>query len=211
MIQEEEEEDLLRIMLMNKTKERIIVGVDEVGRGSLFGPVFAGAVILNKSAENFLLEAGLKDSKKLSSSKRELLSRLIRKYAISWGLGQASNNTIDRLGIRDATELAMVRALQKIHKPFDVVLVDGILPIKIWKGEQKSIPKGDSLYPSISAASVIAKVNHDSLIRRIAKQFPDYELEKNVGYGTKSHRSGLKKLGATKLHRQSFLSKIISI
>ena len=191
------------------TKKQI-VGVDEVGRGSLFGPVFAGAVVLNKNIEKVLIKAGLKDSKKLTYRKRNMLFHIIKKNAIDWGIGQASHKEIDTLGIRRATEIAMIRALQKISEPIDMVLVDGILPISIWEKKQKTIIRGDSIYPSIAAASVIAKVYRDELVKRISKAFPNYDIYNNVGYGTKNHRQALIKLGATKLHRISFLSKIIN-
>ena len=113
------------------------------------------------------------------------------------------------MGIRGATELAMIRALQKINRPYDIVLIDGILPIRGWEGKQKTIVKGDSTYACISAASVLAKVARDSLIKRIAIKFPEYELERNFGYGTAFHRKALIRIGSSKLHRESFLTKII--
>ena len=205
---EEEEEDLQPVIPVNKVNDHI-AGVDEVGRGSLFGPVFAAAVILNQPAESLLLAAGLKDSKKLSFKKRSLLTPLIKENSSDWGLGQASNREIDKLGIRHATELAMLRALQRISIEIDLVLVDGILPIKIWKGQQETLIAGDNICTSISAASVIAKEYRDCLIRRIGKNYPGYLLEKNFGYGTKDHRNALVKLGPTRLHRMTFLSKIL--
>ena len=185
-----------------------IVGVDEVGKGALFGPVFAGAVILESDAETTLLEAGLKDSKALTSKKRASLSPLIQEKAKDWGLGQASAQEIDSIGIRKATELAMLRALQKLQNPIDIVLVDGVLPIRIWNGEQKTLVHGESKSAAIAAASVLAKEARDSLIKRLSNQYPEYGLTSNVGYGTKLHREILIAFGPTPLHRQSFLSKI---
>ena len=112
------------------THKYLIAGVDEVGKGCLFGPVFAGAVILSKTNESKLLSQGLKDSKKLSQRKRYKLVPLIKENSIAWSLGQASAREIDRIGIREATEKAMVRALEKFSSPPDLILVDGILPTR---------------------------------------------------------------------------------
>tara|TARA_Y100001968_G_C19273887_1_gene675664 strand:+ start:368 stop:955 length:588 start_codon:yes stop_codon:yes gene_type:complete len=191
-----------------EAKKLIIAGVDEVGKGSLFGPVLAGAVILSKENESNLLSQGLKDSKKLSHRQRHNLVPLIKKNSISWGLGQASAREIDRIGIREATEKAMLRALQKIHSPPDLILVDGILPIRLWPGKQKTQVRGESYFASIAAASVLAKVTRDELIKRLALTYSLYDLDKNKGYGTAYHRTNLIKAGQTKLHRKSFLSKL---
>ncbi len=194
-------------MLSSSTK--LIAGVDEVGRGSLFGPVFAGAVVLNELAGQNLKKAGLKDSKKLSPKLRSHLVPIIKETAIAWALGQASAREVDNFGIRLATEKAMVRALQRIPMKLAMVLVDGLHPIKIWPGEQKALVRGDSYSPSIAAASVLAKEERDALIKRLASRYPKYGLEKHVGYGTKFHIAALRKLGSSELHRQSFLSKIL--
>ncbi len=187
-----------------------IAGIDEVGKGSLFGPVFAGAVVLSKSAEVFLKKNGLTDSKKLSSLKRSRLVPLIKDAASSWALGQASSQEIDQQGIRMATENAMIRALQKLTQEIDLILIDGLLPIRQWKGDQQTIVRGDSKYASIAAASVLAKVARDDLIKRLSIRFQGYGLEQNMGYGTAIHRKNLLALGASPLHRQSFLKKIFS-
>ncbi len=185
-----------------------IIGVDEVGRGALFGPVFAGAVALNHSQSLELIKVGLTDSKKLSIRKRTLLVPLIEEASTEWSLGQASAREIDKFGIRHATELAMLRALQRISKPIELVLIDGSLPLRLWKHEQRTVIKGDNKYAEIAAASVIAKVARDTLIKRLSKKFPGYGLDKHVGYGTKLHKEALLNSGPTKLHRQSFLKKI---
>jgi len=186
----------------------LIAGVDEVGKGALFGPVFAGAVILSKENELKLLRKGLKDSKKLNSRQRNQLVPLIKENSISWALGQASAREIDNFGIRNATERAMIRALEKFSSPPDLILVDGILPIRFWPGKQQTKIRGESHFPSIAAASVLAKEARDEVIRRLANKYPLYRLERNKGYGTEVHRTNLIKLGATKLHRKSFLSKL---
>tara|TARA_B100000700_G_scaffold158435_1_gene175679 strand:+ start:5587 stop:6174 length:588 start_codon:yes stop_codon:yes gene_type:complete len=186
----------------------LVAGVDEVGKGSLFGPVFAGAVILNKENAIKLLNKGLKDSKKLSLNQRKELVPLIKTNSLAWSIGQASASVIDREGIRYATEKAMLRALEKFFSPPDLILVDGNLPIRLWEGFQKTQIRGESHFASIAAASVIAKQARDELIERLAQKYPIYELEKNKGYGTKYHRNILIKEGETDLHRKSFLSKL---
>ena len=190
---------------MKSTK---FAGIDEVGRGSLFGPVFAGAVILDKSTEQFLKMHGLKDSKRLSPKKRNFLSPLIQDNAMCWSIGESSSSEIDSFGIRQATEKAMIRAIdQLIFKP-DILLIDGNLPLRLWTGEQKLFIKGEDIFPSIAAASVVAKVARDELITQLAKKYPFYDLEKNKGYGTKLHIKKLKELGPTELHRKTFITKI---
>ena len=191
-----------------EAKKSLIAGVDEVGKGCLFGPVFAGAVILSKANEMKLLSKGLKDSKKLNQRQRQNLVPLIKKNSIAWAIGQASAEEIDRIGIRKATEKAMLRALEKFSSPPELILVDGILPIRLWPGRQKTQVRGESHFASIAAASVLAKETRDELIKRLAATYSFYGLEKNKGYGTKIHRTNLLKSGATKLHRKSFLSRL---
>ena len=186
----------------------LIAGVDEVGKGCLFGPVFAGAVILSEKNETTLLSQGLKDSKKLNHQQRYNLVPLIKKNSIAWSIGQASAREIDSIGIRAATEKAMLRALQKFPSPPDLILVDGILPIRLWPGKQKTQVRGESHFASIAAASVLAKETRDELIKRLSLKFSLYGLDKNKGYGTDVHRTNLIKVGPTKLHRKSFLSKL---
>ena len=205
--QDEKEEDHLP-RLEQETQQYLIAGVDEVGKGCLFGPVFAGAVILSKENELILLNQGLKDSKKLNSRQRNTLVPLIKQNSIDWSLGQASSREIDAIGIRLATEKAMVRALEKFLSPPDLIIVDGILPIRLWRGKQKTQVRGESHYPSIAAASILAKEARDELLIRLAREYTFYGLEKNKGYGTELHRKNLIKVGITKLHRKSFLSKL---
>ena len=186
----------------------LIAGVDEVGKGCLFGPVFAAAVLLSKENEIELLNQGLKDSKKLSHRQRNILVPLIKTNSIAWTIGQASAREIDAVGIRNATEKAMLRALEKFSSPPDLILVDGILPIRFWPGKQKTQVRGESHFASIAAASVLAKEARDELIKRLARKYNCYGLEKNKGYGTEIHRTNLIKAGATKLHRKSFISRL---
>tara|TARA_B100000212_G_C27365407_1_gene530107 strand:- start:1364 stop:1951 length:588 start_codon:yes stop_codon:yes gene_type:complete len=192
---------------MEATRE-LIAGVDEVGKGCLFGPVFAGAVILSKENETILLSLGLKDSKKLSHRKRRNLVPLIKKNSIAWSIGQASAREIDLIGIREATEKAIIRALEKFTSPPNLILVDGILPIRLWSGEQKTQIRGESHFASIAAASVLAKETRDDLMKRLSPKYNLYEIEKNKGYGTENHRKNLIKAGLTKLHRKTFLSRL---
>ena len=184
-------------------------GVDEVGKGCLFGPVFAGAVILKQSDEFKLLNQGLKDSKKLTFKQRNNLVPLIKENSIAWSIGQASAREIDIEGIRRATEKAMIRALDKFPTSPDLIIVDGVLPIRNWLGRQKTQIRGESYFPSIAAASVLAKQERDELIKRLAEKYSLYGLEKNKGYGTKIHRESLIKEGPSKLHRKTFLTKLI--
>ncbi|MFM7087238.1 MAG: ribonuclease HII [Cyanobium sp.] len=184
-------------------------GVDEVGRGCLFGPVFAAAVVLGPEAIAPLQAAGLTDSKQLSARQRQRLLPLIEQQARTWGVGQASAGEIDRHGIRTATERAMLRALQRLSAPPELLLVDGVLPLRPWNGEQCTLVAGDQRCPAIAAASVLAKEARDALLRRLAQRWPGYGLERHVGYGTALHRQAILDLGATPLHRRSFLRKLL--
>tara|TARA_Y100001968_G_scaffold315567_1_gene342307 strand:- start:132 stop:704 length:573 start_codon:yes stop_codon:yes gene_type:complete len=186
----------------------LIAGVDEVGRGCLFGPVFAAAVSLSKANEVNLINQGLKDSKKLSALQRKKLVPLIKKTSIAWAIGQSSAREIDSIGIQEATEKAMLRALEKFPSPPELILVDGILPIRLWHGKQKTQVRGESHFGTIAAASVLAKETRDELIKRLALKYSIYGLDKNKGYGTEIHRTSLIKSGASKLHRKSFLSRL---
>lgn len=184
-------------------------GVDEVGRGCLFGPVFAAAVILGREAILALERQGLTDSKKLSPRRRAALVPQIQSQAIAWGVGQASAGEIDRFGIRPATERAMSRALRRLPQPPGLLLVDGVLPLRGWPGEQRTLVAGDLRCAAIAAASVLAKEARDALVRRLADRYPGYGLERHVGYGTAVHREAILRLGPTVLHRRSFLRSLL--
>ncbi|AII47721.1 ribonuclease HII [Synechococcus sp. KORDI-52] len=188
---------------------RDVAGVDEVGRGCLFGPVFAAAVVLEKSAAEDLLKAGLTDSKKLAAKRRAALVPLIQALCVGSGLGQASAREIDACGIRVATERAMLRALQRLPQSPGLVLVDGNLPLRLWPGSQRCVVAGDSRSAAIAAASVLAKEARDALIRRLSARFPGYGLERHVGYGTAQHRQSLMASGPTPLHRHTFLKRLL--
>jgi ribonuclease HII len=184
-------------------------GIDEVGRGCWFGPVFAGVVVLSDDAACALRQEGLTDSKALTPRRRARLVPLIEQAAEAWALGQASAREIDGHGIRGATEFAMLRALQRLPSRPDLLLVDGVLPLRLWPHPQETIVRGDSSSAAIAAASVLAKEARDALIRRLAQQFPDYGLERHAGYGTAIHRQALLTHGPTRLHRRSFLKKVL--
>ena len=179
--------------------KRIIAGVDEVGRGSLIGPVYAAAVILKNSID----KKKLKDSKKLSKAKRENLEKYIKKNSY-WAIGSASLIEIEKLNILNASLLAMKRAIQKLKKKPTLVLIDGNKLPEMKNYQLKSIIKGDQKISEISAASIIAKVSRDRLITNLSKKFNKYSWSKNAGYGTRDHLVAIKKYGVTKLHRKSF-------
>ena len=178
---------------------KIIAGVDEVGRGSLIGPVYAAAVILNKSINKKIL----KDSKKLSKSKREILAKYIKKNSI-WATGKATIKEIEKINILHASLLAMKRAIIKLKKKPSLVLVDGNKLPNIKNYKINFVIKGDQKIPSISAASIIAKVTRDKMISNLGKNFKDYNWNKNYGYGTKQHIKAIKRLGITPHHRKTF-------
>jgi RNase HII (EC 3.1.26.4) len=180
--------------------QKIIVGIDEAGRGPLAGRVYAAAVILNpeKNIEN------LNDSKKLDHNTRLKLFDQIIKNCISYGIAFAEPEEIDRLNILQATFLAMERALIKINCKFDYVLVDGnIFPFKNrYYGE--AIIKGDTKIKEIMAASILAKVERDLYMIEMSKLFPQYNFEKHKGYPTKEHFELIKKFGISPIHRKTF-------
>ena len=176
----------------------LIAGVDEVGRGPLVGPVVAAAVILPK---NYKLEC-LTDSKKLSEAKRNYFNEIIKRDAISYGIGVIDNNIIDEVNIYEATKLAMKQAISNLKIKPDYVLTDAMkLDIDI---DFKPLIKGDLRSLSISAASVIAKVYRDNLMYLLDKKYPYYNFKNNKGYPTKDHIEAIKKYGIIKEHRISY-------
>ena len=177
----------------------LIAGVDEAGRGPLAGPVIACAVIL---PNDHTIE-GLKDSKKLSKTKREKLYPIIYEEAISVGIGRSSVELIDKINIREATFNAMKIALKNLKPKPTKALIDGhSLPDQ--KIPNKGIVGGDDLIDSIKAASIIAKVTRDNIMKEYSIIFPEYGFEKHSGYGTKIHKDALKKYKATPIHRRTF-------
>ncbi len=178
---------------------KVIAGVDEVGRGSLIGPVYAAAVILNKSVNIRIL----KDSKSLTKEKRWVLFKHIKKNSI-WAIGKASVKEIDKINILQASLLAMKRAIKKLKKKPSQILIDGNKVPNLKNFNLKAIVKGDQKIPSISAASIVAKVTRDNFIKSLAKKNRGYNWDKNFGYGTKHHLKAIKKIGISKHHRKTF-------
>ena len=178
---------------------KIIAGVDEVGRGSLIGPVYASAVILKKSINPKLL----KDSKSLSKKERGSLCTYIKKNS-TWSIGKASVKEIEKLNILQASLLAMKRAIKKLKKKPTHVLIDGNKIPTLKNYNLKSVIQGDKKIPSIAAASIIAKVSRDKFINTLSKKNKGYYWDKNFGYGTKQHLEAIKNLGITNHHRKTF-------
>ena len=203
IIQEEKEEDHLQIL--NKVSE---IGIDEVGRGAIFGPIFSAAIVMTKKNGLILKQLGVKDSKKLTPKKREFLYPKIIALSSDYSFGQSSVREIDQLGIRYATELSMIRAIRKLKDNPSELIIDGPLTLRLWKGSQRNIISGDSKFTSIAAASIIAKVKRDFLMERLERKYSGYFIFKNKGYGTKQHFSSIKENGTTNLHRKSFLTKL---
>lgn len=178
----------------------VIAGTDEAGRGPLAGPVYAAAVILPMG----LVIDGLNDSKKLTEKKREALFDVICKEAISYGIAYATPEEIDELNILNASQLAMRRAVAMLSPTPDLVLVDGNVA-REFPMDTKTVVKGDSLSMSIAAASILAKVSRDHVMAELAKEYPQYQLEKHKGYPTPLHMNLVRELGPSPIHRKSFL------
>ena len=188
--------------------DSIEVGIDEVGKGCIFGPVFSSVVVLTLENKNLLKILGVNDSKKLSAKKRNLLLPKILELSKDWGIGQSSVKEIDKYGIRYATELSMIRAIYKLKLTPSKIYIDGNLSLSFWKGKQENIIKGDSKLTSIAAASILAKVKRDSLMIRLEEKYKGYIIHKNKGYGTSDHFSSINHLGITNMHRKSFIKKL---
>lgn len=176
-----------------------IAGVDEAGRGPLAGPVVAAAVIFPPGYAN----GEIRDSKKLTPRKREILYTTIQHDAVSIGLGVVDASIIDKINILQATLTAMKTAVSNLTPQPDYLLIDGTYGIDS-PIEQEAIIKGDSLSLSVAAASIIAKVSRDHIMNRYHTLYPHYNFLKNKGYGTKEHREAIKHYGRCKIHRRSF-------
>ena len=187
-------------MSLKRFSNKIEIGCDEAGRGSLSGPVVASAVIVPKKFKN----SDLNDSKKLSLKKREELSKIILAEALSYEIGIVDQKEIDEINILNASILAMHKALEKTQINFEVILVDGPHFKKYKNHSHNCIVRGDSKYLAIAAASVIAKTYRDKFMREIHNEFPNYKWFKNKGYPTKEHRLAIKNFGVSKYHRKSF-------
>ena len=201
-------------MKLYHRSDSIEAGIDEAGRGCLLGRVYAAAVIWPQENDDDYEHPIMKDSKRFSREKREEMYDYVKENAIDYAFGYADEKEIDSKNILQANYLAMHRALDKLNLDLDYIIVDGnnfkpyldstatIIP-------HKCIVKGDTLYYSIAAASIIAKCHRDEILKKLAINHPLYQWEKNKGYGTKKHIDAIKKFGVSKLHRKSFLSKIL--
>lgn len=180
----------------------MILGIDEVGRGPWAGPLVVGAVVLG-GAEI----PGLTDSKKLTKKRREALVPLIKEQASAWALGWASARELDELGMSEALRLATRRAVEQIKVPYSEIIIDGTINFLADTGKGRYVtclPKGDLLVPSISAASILAKVARDDYMAEQDFIYPGYNFKSHAGYGVKAHREAIEKLGVCELHRLSF-------
>lgn len=182
---------------------RLVAGLDEAGRGAWAGPVVAGAVILpaDESIRDLLM--GVRDSKELSSEKRDELAPKIKDYVIAWGVGESSAAEIDEIGILPATRLAMSRAMSMMRREPAHLLIDALfLPDE--DIPQTALIKGDQRSLSIAAASILAKTHRDGWMVNCEKDYPQYEFAKHKGYGTAIHQQRLKEFGPSQIHRMSY-------
>lgn len=192
--------------MLNKEKEflspsvKLIVGVDEAGRGPLAGPVYAAAAVFDPSFEDELID----DSKKLTEKKREALFSLIKEKALAYGIASVSADEIDKHNIYEATKIAMRRAIEQIGVDYDLIITDA-MPLKIEGKNVIAMIKGDAQCMNVAAASILAKVSRDHYMEELDKQYPEYGFAKHKGYGTKAHMEALEKYGPIEhVHRKSF-------
>ena len=188
------------MLLKHWNKNKTVAGVDEAGRGPLAGPVVVAAVILNPEIE---IE-GLNDSKKISEKKREELFEIIRETAIDWNVQIIPAKKIDEINILQATFLGMEKAVENLKVKPEVCLIDGNqIPEKL-KHFAQAIIKGDSRFASIAAASILAKVTRDRIMKKLHEKFPVYNFKKNKGYPTREHLKAISKYGIISAHRKSY-------
>ena len=181
-------------------KVKLIVGCDEAGRGCLLGPVYAGAVILPQDFSHELIN----DSKKLTEKQREEAYKVIIENALAWGVGFCTPEEIDEINILNASRLAMERAIENMNHGYDLIITDCMKMPKA-KVEVIDLVHGDAKAQCVAAASIIAKVSRDHVCYELDKEFPQYNIRKNKGYGTKDHLEALKKYGPVKgLHRFTY-------
>lgn len=178
-----------------------VVGIDEVGRGAFAGPLVVGAVIFDKFAPPIV---GINDSKLVSPKKRELLTPQIKKAAKAWAVAEVSVSVINKVGIGKASQIAFRKVIKLLSIQPDFVLIDAFYIRHFKRKKQKAIIKGDQKCVSIAAASIIAKVYRDNLMRKLHDEFPVYDFARHKGYGTKLHQNSIREYGLCKLHRTSF-------
>tara|TARA_B100000941_G_scaffold32106_1_gene19130 strand:- start:149 stop:733 length:585 start_codon:yes stop_codon:yes gene_type:complete len=187
-------------MLKAFNKDLFICGVDEAGRGCLAGPVTAAAVILPKNYKNELIQ----DSKKLNNYDRMRLYQEITSIAIDYSIIDISNKIIDSINVLESTFLAMNKAISKIIRKADYIIIDGNQFKTKSKFSYECVIKGDSIYQSIAAASILAKAHRDKLMIKYNEEYPYYDWNNNKGYGTIKHKNAIKKFGISRYHRKSF-------
>lgn len=208
-MKEKEEERLKQLKQIEEeiynTGVETICGIDEAGRGPLAGPVVVAAVIMPR--DSFI--EGVNDSKKVSEKKRELLYDLITKDAIAWGVGIIDQKEIDRINILNATKEGLTTAIKNLEVKPDRIIVDALKGIDTLGIPYTSIIKGDAKCYSIAAASIIAKVTRDRIMRQWDEIYPQYGFEKHKGYGTAMHMQAIREYGLCPLHRRSFTKNII--
>ena len=192
---------------LEKNLNNLIKEEERVGRGPLAGPIVSAAVILDSSdLDDIILY--INDSKKLSEHKREELSEIIKEKALSYSISMCDSKEIDEKGIGYCNNHVFIKACEGLNIKPDLVLSDGYL-IKNFNWENKHVIKGDTKSACIACASIIAKVYRDNIMKEYHKKYPQYDFEKNVGYGTKTHVDALKEVGPTEIHRMSFLKNIL--
>jgi ribonuclease HII len=194
-----------------KSGLELVAGLDEAGRGALAGPVAVGAVILPPDPYLTRALAGVRDSKQMTPRQRALCAPCIQETVLTWAVAYASPEEIDRFGIVSATRLAGMRALETLTPQPIFLLTDFRLELPESELPQTSLSGGDTRCLSIAAASVLAKTERDALMRKLNGQYPGYGLGQNKGYGTQAHRSALKRLGYSPVHRKSFTLKELRI
>lgn len=207
------EKEIERLTKLKEIEEKIydtkevkyICGIDEAGRGPLAGPVVIAAVVMPR---NSMIE-GVNDSKKVSEKKREKLYEEITSSSIAWAVGIIDQNEIDNINILNATKKGLTQALKELEQKPDIILVDALTKIDTLGIPYESIIKGDAKSYSIAAASIIAKVTRDRIMRQWDEIYPQYGFEKHKGYGTAMHINAIKEYGPCPLHRKSFIKNFI--
>ena len=207
-MKEKEEQRLIELKKIDKEffekGLKYVAGIDEAGRGPLAGPVVVACVIM---PENSMIE-GINDSKKISENKREKLYDLILEEAISYGIGIIDQDEIDEINILQATKKGLTEAIKSMNTKPDIILVDALNGIDTLGIKYKSIIKGDAKSYSIAAASIIAKVTRDRIMREWDKVYPEYGFAGHKGYGTAKHMEAIRKYGLTQIHRKTFCKNI---
>ncbi|MGA1861651.1 ribonuclease HII [Deferribacter thermophilus] len=186
-------------------KKQVYAGLDEVGRGCFAGPLVVAAVILPSDFK----DERIIDSKKISERQREKLAQYIKEIALDYSFAVVCNKVIDKINILQATKQAMHIALSKLKSKYDFIAIDAVKLKNYYGCEITSVNKGESIFQNIAAASIIAKVYRDNLMKKLHIKYPEYNWYKNKGYGTKEHIEAIRKFGICELHRKSFLKNYV--